>query len=231
MKTEVGVLIIEDDFRVAQINQQFVETVDGFKVIALAHTRAQAIEILSAQSEAIQLVLLDAYLPDVEGLGLLWQLRQDWSNLDIVMVTAAQEVETIQEALRGGVFDYLIKPIMADRVEQTLKRYQHARRLMAHNDTLDQASLDAALRNDPVVITKARLPKNIDERTLDKIRQCLKQFDTGVSATTLGTHIGVSRSTARRYLEYLVALQEISAELVYGDVGRPERHYCVITQT
>lgn len=225
MKNNLGVLIVEDDFRVAQINQQFVEQVNGFKVIAIGHTRAQAIEILTEQAKDIHLVLLDAYLPDVEGLALLWELRRDWPELDIMMVTAAQEVETIQEALRGGVFDYLMKPLMAERVQQALLRYQKARQALAQHATLDQISLDAVLRPVTPSDNKVRHPKNIDQITLEKVRNCLQQQTSGISASDLGALVGVSRSTARRYLEYLVAAQEISAELIYGDVGRPERHY------
>lgn len=231
MNSELGVLIIEDDFRVAQINQQFVEQVSGFEVVALAQTRAQATQLLDEIAASVHLVLLDAYLPDVEGLSLLWELRQRWPQLDIVMVTAAQEVETIQEALRGGVFDYLIKPLMAERVQQTLQRYKNTRITMTNHTTLDQASLDAALRLPQEVMTPSRLPKNIDGLTLDKIRQCLHRESSPQSAFQIGSAAGVSRSTARRYLEYLVATEEACAELAYGDIGRPERQYSLCCQS
>lgn len=96
-----GVLIIEDDFRIAEIHRAFIEQSEGFRVVGMARSGAEASTLLTDVGEAVDLVLLDAYLPDVEGLELLWLLRRDHRHVDVVMVTAAREVETIGEALPG----------------------------------------------------------------------------------------------------------------------------------
>lgn len=121
------VLIIEDDFRVADINRQFIEQTDGFSVVGICHNAADSLSFLASQQALPDLILLDAYIPDVNGLELLWEIRRRFRSIDIVMLTAAKEVETIQEALRGGVFDYLIKPIESTRMAQMLERFKQER--------------------------------------------------------------------------------------------------------
>lgn len=220
------VLIIEDDFRVADINRQFIEQTDGFTVAAICHTAADSLSFLESQQALPDLVLLDAYIPDVNGLELLWELRSRFRAMDIVMVTAAREVETIQEALRGGVFDYLIKPIESARMAQMLQRFTHERTLLEQHNELEQSQLDKSLiRNQNLDLSQERLPKGIDPLTLDKLRHGLLLSDHSQTATSLGQSTGVSRSTARRYLEFMVTSGEVAAELDYGEVGRPERRY------
>lgn len=223
--TKYRVLIIEDDFRVADINRQFIDQADGFTVAGICHTASEALMFLEQQECLPDLVLLDAYIPDVKGLELLWELRRRFRSLDIVMVTAAKEVETIQEALRGGVFDYLIKPIESSRMMQMLKRFRDERALMGQHTELDQSVLDRALiRSEFAQAEGGRLPKGIDPLTLDKVRGGL-DARVAQTASSLAQQTGVSRSTARRYLEFLVAQGEVKAELDYGEVGRPERRY------
>ncbi|WP_151669939.1 response regulator [Nitrincola schmidtii] len=220
------VLIIEDDFRVADINRQFIEQSDGFSVAAICHNAADSLSFLDSQSTLPDLVLLDAYIPDVNGLELLWEIRRRYRSIDIVMLTAAREVETIQEALRGGVFDYLIKPIESSRMSQMLQRFQHEKMFLSQHNELEQGQLDKALiRNKGVDSGDVKLPKGIDPLTLGRIREGLGMFNVPQTASSLAQYTGVSRSTARRYLEHMVANGEVQAELDYGEVGRPERRY------
>lgn len=221
------ILIIEDDFRVADINREFIQQAPSFEVLAMARSGQEARDMLAQQGDQIDLVLLDAYLPDVVGLELLWHIRQHYKHIDVVMITAAKEVETIQEALRGGVFDYLIKPTQSDRMHQMLKRFQQERTLLQSQSELSQQELDAALkRSASIAINDSpRLPKGIDKLTLDAVTEKLSQTPVAITAMTLAEGMGASRSTARRYLEYLVAQGQVKAELVYGEVGRPERRY------
>ena len=117
----IQVLIVEDDFRIADINRQFVERVEGFAVLEIVKTSEEALAYLRSHSALPQLILLDVYIPDVEGLSLFWKLRQEFNEIDVIMVTAAKEVVTIAETLRGGIFDYIVKPVDFGRFEQTLK--------------------------------------------------------------------------------------------------------------
>ena len=224
------VLIIEDDFRIADINRQFVERVKGFAVLEVVKTSEEALAYLRNTSMLPQLILLDVYIPDTEGLSLFWQLRQEFNEVDVIMVTAAKEVATIAETLRGGIFDYIVKPVDFNRFEQTLTRFKVQKKLLREREELDQQEIDRLTGAQAAVSqekdNEGKLPKGIDQITLNKIKIVLQQSsDLGLNALDAGNKVGVSRSTARRYLEYLVSINEAAAQLKYGDIGRPERKY------
>ncbi|PSJ46811.1 response regulator [Zobellella taiwanensis] len=226
-----GVLIVEDDFRISDINRQFVEHSPGFRVLGEARTRAEALAFLAGRGEEVSLILLDAYIPDATGLELLWEIRRLYRHIDIVMVTAAREVDTIQEALRGGVFDYLIKPTQQERMAHMLDRFLRERSWLEQKQEISQEELDQALnrrpagRPQPAPAPAGALPKGIDKLTLDTVIATLVQARRPQTAVELAQAIGASRSTARRYLEFLVSRGEACAEQAYGEVGRPERRY------
>lgn len=235
MDNTVEVLIVEDDFRVAEVNRQFVDQVDGFRVSCVAKTGEEAIAHLKDSSTSLELVLLDVYIPDREGLDLFWEIRKNYPAIDIIMITAAKEVATIQETLRGGIFDYIVKPVDFVRLEEALKRYYDQRRLLASREELGQAEIDqlAGLQSGSFTENAVgeKLPKGIDQLTLDKIKNVLRTSDEeGLTALQAGEQVGVSRSTARRYLEHLVSSKEAEAQLKYGDIGRPERRYSAWTK-
>lgn len=226
---QYGILIVEDDFRIADIHKAFVEQDEGFYIAGVARNGSEAKALMAEQAAAIHLVLLDAYLPDVEGLELLWAIRRDYTHVDIVMVTAAREVETISEALRGGVFDYLIKPIEAARMGQVLARFRREREALSGRNEMNQDELDHVFKRlqpgEAPRPTSSALPKGIDRLTLRRVGEAMAAEAAPLTAMQVARIMGASRSTARRYLEFLVAEQRVSAELGYGDVGRPERRY------
>ncbi len=230
MPERYKVLIVEDDFRIAGINRSFVEQAPDFSVVGMTRSRAETLAWLGEHPGGVDLMLLDVYLPDVEGLALLWEIRRDYRDVDIVMVTAAKEVETVEEALRGGVFDFLIKPVENARVQKMLGRFRGRRQLSEGRRELSQEQLDSALSslygaagdNRP---RRRMLPKGIDALTLDTVLEVLRRCAHPVTASDLACQIGSSRSTARRYLEHLVGERLVSAEQSYGEVGRPQRHY------
>lgn len=217
-------LIAEDDRQVAEIQRRFIERMPAIELVGIAHTLADArdqIDVLSPD-----LVLLDVHFPDGSGLELLRELRAGNSHTDIILITAAREVNAVRSALHGGVFDYILKPLVYERLEEALNNFR------AHLDTLDslhnvaQKEVDLLLprgHTDTAADEPVRLPKGIDALTLDKIRQVVETGDW--SADAVGQHIGASRTTARRYLEFMVSTGELSAEVNYGTVGRPERRY------
>lgn len=230
MLEPIQVLIIEDDFRIAEINRQFVNRVDGFIVMEVVKTGQEALAFLRTSPVLPRLILLDVYIPDVEGLQLFWQLRKEFHEVDLILMTAAKEVETITETLRGGIFDYIVKPVDFERFEQTLLRFQQQAQLLNEKTELEQEEIDRltgiTTRQNAQEIPVERLPKGIDQITLDKMRNVLQQCgELGITALAAGSKVGVSRSTARRYLEYLVSIHEADAQLKYGEVGRPERKY------
>lgn len=230
MNDEIGVLIIEDDFRIANIHQQYVENVEGFVVKDTVKTAQEALDLLQSAEFPPDLILLDIYIPDVVGLDLFWEIRTVYHDIDIVIVTAAMEVETIEETLRGGVFDYLVKPADTSRFAQTLNRYKQQRAFFASKEMMTQKEIDILIGDNDLSITASKsnndLPKGIDPITLAEITYLLSHENIhGITAVALSKKIGTSRSTARRYLEYLVSVKKIRTTLLYGNVGRPERQY------
>lgn len=228
MESIIRVLIVEDDFRVANINREYVLKMEGFDVMYVAKTAEEALNYLQNTTVLPHVILLDIYLPDDEDLTLFWTLRRKYSMIDLVMLTAANEVETIQEIFHGGVFDYLIKPADFTRFEQTFIRYKEQLDLFTAKRELEQSTIDRLTGIGVHFETDQEkgLPKGIDKITLDKIEAVLKESsDEGATAISIGNQIGVSRSTARRYLEYLVSIKEATAHLKYGEIGRPERRY------
>ncbi|ENM5880543.1 response regulator [Vibrio metoecus] len=216
------ILIIEDDPAIAQLHHRYLNQLDGFDVVGIATSQADArlqVEVLNPD-----LILLDVYLPDGTGLEFLQWIRGRNVHCDVILITAAREVETLQQAMRGGVVDYLLKPVMFPRLEAALKKYQLRQSELKQWADFDQNKVDKMFTPHATETLPQRLPKGIDAVTLDKIR-VLFQNSAMLTADEAGDKIGASRTTARRYLEYLISAGELEADLTYGTVGRPERTY------
>lgn len=224
--TNTRLLIVEDDHKIAEIQRRFVERLPNLELCGIAHTLADARDLIEVMSP--DLILLDVYFPDGSGLDLLRELRAQDSGSDVILITAAKEVETLRSALRGGVFDYILKPLVFERLEEAVNRYKEHLRQLSGLNQLAQKEVDALLPRGSVEedqpTGEARLPKGIDSITLEKIRHVILTNDQW-SAEEVGQAMGASRTTARRYLEYLVGNRELAAEVTYGSVGRPERRY------
>ena len=224
----IKVVIAEDDPQIAEIQRRFLERTDGFELAGIAHRLEEAedlIEILQPD-----LLLLDIQFPSGTGFDLLRKIRAGNTAIDVIMITAAKEVDTLREALHGGVFDYILKPLVFERLQETLHNYQQHLQKFRSLETLAQSDVDRVLprstsSHETTASEVVRLPKGIDAITLEKINKVFTDRSTTLNAEEVGEIIGASRTTARRYLEYLVSCSELTAEVSYGTVGRPERRY------
>ena len=224
----IRTIIAEDDPRIAEIQHRFLEKLDAFEAIGLAHNLEDCREMINILEP--DLILLDIHFPDGNGLEFLKSLRDENRNIDVILVTAARDVESVKSAMHGGVFDYIVKPLEFSRMRDSLSRYQdHFERLKAL-DTVEQSDIDGLL---PRAVSDSAakpavnlLPKGIDALTLIKVRDLFQSVPDSQGAELVGQNIGISRTTARRYLEYLVSTNELVVDVTYGGVGRPERHYC-----
>lgn len=220
------VLVVEDNLKVSRTHQAFVERVEGFVVTGIANTIEEA-QLLLATLDP-DLVLLDIYFPESSGMAFLHQLRANQSPADVILITAAREVEMLHSALRGGAFDYMIKPVFFERFQESLANYRAYRRRLAESGPLSQEQADRLfLRSAPASGSGGNdLPKGIDIVTLDTILTFFHgRGQTSLSATEVGQFIGVSRTTARKYMEYLISTGALKISLDYGTKGRPERKY------
>lgn len=98
----IEVLIIEDNLKVAKAHQLYVEKVPGFTVTGVVNLLADAPEMVAALEP--DLILLDIYFPDGNGMDFLDQLRTQHSDCDVILITAAKEIKLLHNALRSGVF-------------------------------------------------------------------------------------------------------------------------------
>jgi response regulator of citrate/malate metabolism len=221
----IGVLIVDDDFMVARVHAGFVAALDGFAVVGTASTGAQALE--QATRLRPDLVLLDVYLPDMTGLEVLRRLRAAGSPVDVVVISAARDVETIRSALHGGVLHYLVKPFDRATFEARLRDYAALREDLGELGEARQADVDRVFghsrgTSEPPVPT----PKGIAPETLQVVRDALADAGPeGLSATQCSERTGLARVSARRYLEQLVTQQEADVRQRYGTAGRPERRF------
>jgi two-component system CitB family response regulator len=223
----IRTLVVDDDYRVADLHCAYVERVAGFEVAGKVHTGAGALEAVDQLRP--DLVLLDIYLPDISGLEVLQQLREgEHPPVDVISITAAREVESLRAAMRGGVVHYLIKPFLFATFEEKLLSYAAAHARMTRIGKAEQGDVDrifGALRtasNEP-------LPKGLSDATLDLVVQALSQSQSGLAAAAVADAAGVSRVTARRYLDHLCQLGKAELTMRYGGPGRPEHRYRLMT--
>ncbi len=212
------VLLIEDDPWVAQINSQMVSSIAGFEVVGIARTIRDAKKMILALYP--QLLLVDVYLPDGNGLEFLHHLRQERIQFDAMMITADNDHASVQNALRDGVCDYLIKPFERSRLEIALERYS-ARYRLPHEKHLNQDRIDHLLGHK----LEPDLPKGIDPHKLEQIKTLLRSQNRAWSAEEIATGIGISRVTAWRYLEHLCSSHWAVLESDQSGTGRPVKRY------
>jgi two-component system CitB family response regulator len=222
---KISVVIAEDDQKISEIQSRFIEKIDGFEVVGIGNTISESEDIIDVFKP--DLVLLDVYFPDGDGIDLLWKIRRHYKSTDVIFITAAKEVEILQDAIRGGAFDYILKPMTFSRFQSTLGKFLDHRNKLNDMTRFDQSRVDQIIHpaRDPAQVDVV-IPKSIDPLTLEKVEDEVRKLTSdGVNAEGMGKQVGISRTTARRYLEFLVSKGTVKPSLVYGSVGRPERLY------
>jgi len=217
----IHVLVVEDEPIAARAHRAYVERVAGFSVAAVAHSRVEAERALGRGG--VDLVLLDLHLPDGSGLDLFRRIRAAGSTVDVMVVSSARDADVVRSAVAQGAVQYVIKPFAFGTLRDRLLAYQEFRNQVAGDSDVDQAAVDKALGmlRSPAGET---LLKGMTKETLAIVIGALREFGEA-SATQIADIIGVSRITARRYLEHLADTNAAERSLRYGQVGRPETRY------
>jgi two-component system CitB family response regulator len=219
----IRTLVVDDDYRVAGIHAAYIGKVDGFTVIAEAHTAAEAVAAVDELRP--DLLLLDLYLPDEHGLDLVARLRQeDHPQADIIVITAAKDAGSVRAALQHGALHYVLKPFSFAALKEKLESYAQMRGRLDALDIADQRSVDrvyCSLRT-PADVATAR---GTSEFTLETIQRLLTAEREDMSASEVAERVGVSRATAQRYLSHLHEAGRVNVRLRYGASGRPEHRY------
>ncbi len=219
------VLLIEDDPMVQEINKQFVEQVEGFQVIGVVCDGKQGIEFI--RNEQPDLVLIDIYMPNQDGLMTIAQIRAEGLNTDVIAITAASDMETVHNVLQLGAKDYIMKPFKFERIKQALLNYRTYFLKVAEKESVTQQEIDQLLFKE----TKKNvvdLPKGLHSVTLKKIDLFLKESNHPVSAEEVAEGIGIARVTARRYLDFMEQMGIVDIHIEYGGIGRPVNRYEIV---
>ncbi|MGV2918551.1 response regulator [Streptomyces alfalfae] len=221
------VLVVDDDFMVAKLHSRYVSTVEGFAVVGVAHSGAEAVRL--AADVRPDLVLLDVYLPDMDGIAVLRELRAAEERdpgrqpVDALFITAARDAEIVRAALRAGALHYLIKPFNQAALREQLR---HVAAVRARLDGLAEARQEDV---DRIFGTRPpgsrELPKGLAAHTADLVEQTLRDHPGGLSASECAAAGAFSRVSARRYLEFFAETGRAAVTLRYGGTGRPERRY------
>jgi response regulator of citrate/malate metabolism len=218
----IRTLVVDDDFMAVSVHRQFVERVPGFDVVGDATTGREARALVEQLRP--DLLLLDIYLPDENGIELVRKLRAGASPVDVIAITSAKDVDVLRDAMHLGVIHYIVKPFTFVTFRERLETYAEAHRQLADMRQAEQRDIDrlyGLLRTS----SEASLPKGISPPTLTLVASLLKRADTALSTAEVADRAGLSQGVARRYLRFLSDSGTIDFTLRYGAAGRPEHLY------
>ncbi|CAG9294960.1 response regulator [Celerinatantimonas diazotrophica] len=219
-----NVLIVEDQSNIAEFHADFLNKTQKFVAVGIAKNIREAKSMIAIIKP--DLVILDNYLPDGKGIELMKDINAKENPSDIIFVTAASDMDTVSKAIRAGAFDYLLKPISYDRLEDSLNRYLSYKSTLESTDSVNQKYVDLMLNyQSKAGETGENLPKGIDQLTLDKIKAIFSDDEVIHTTDSLLLEVGISKTTARRYLEYCILSGFLQAEICHGKIGRPERRF------
>ncbi len=219
----IQVLVVEDEEVAAQAHRAYLERVPGFAVAGVVHAARDALRFLA--TTPVDLVLLDLNLPDLHGLELCRILQAGGLSVDVMVVTSARDLAAVRAAVSRGVVQYLLKPFTFATLRVKLERYAEYRAQVSSSEQVSgQLQLDralAALRG----VDHGYLPVGLSEDSLEQVVRALRAAGSGLAAAAVAQLCGMSRVTARRYLEHLVESGQASRSNLHGRPGRPEVHY------
>jgi response regulator of citrate/malate metabolism len=223
----ISTLIVEDDYHVATIHSAYVRRVRGFSVVGHASSAASArTEIRRLTPD---LVLLDLYLPDGHGLDIVREtLARKDQRPDFLVITAARDMASVRAAMQLGTVHYLVKPFSFDQLEERLIAYRDLHGRLSRINQAEQHEVDTLFG---LLRGPAPLPKGQSGPTMARIRELLEAASRDISASEIAEEVGISRSTAQRYLAELARQGKIELHLHYGTTGRPEHRYRIATAT
>lgn len=217
------ILIIEDDPMVASINQQFIEKIKPNTTIKNVRNTEEGLKII--QSENIELILLDVYLPGMSGTDLLKELNKIGIQIPVILITAADDSATLNDALSYQVIDYLIKPFTFERLKLAINKYDTLHDIIDHNKKTDQSALDYVFsgitNTSDTTLFEKELPKGLSRLTFKKIMSEIEKFKQPFSTETLAKQVTLSRISTKKYITFLLELFILDEQMEYQEIGRP----------
>lgn len=217
---------------VTELNRMYVARVPGFQCCGAASTLAQATALINDGSLEIDLVLLDVYMQQDNGLDLLPIIRASGRAIDVIMISSAADAATIQTSIHYGVVDYLIKPFQFPRFEEALTSWRQKKNLMGSHAYYEQADVDQLLHGGtPEVADSKKLPKGLTPQTLRTLCQWIDAHPgTEFSTDDLANAVNISRVSCRKYLIWLAQINILFTSIHYGATGRPVYRYRLVAE-
>lgn len=221
------VLIAESDPLLQKLYSDVIINDSAFTLLKCAATSGQMFEAMRCVD--VDLVLLNLYLKDFSVKNGLDDLRNEFPRTDYIVVSSGDDPELVRRAICAGVFEFLVKPFSFERLRATLKNYQiYHHSLTGRTRPWQQEDIDALVSmksRDAAYAGERLIPKGLQLECLNEVESFLKSNDETFSAQEVGEKLGISRSTARRYLEFLTMSERVTVEYAYRRVGRPEKRY------
>ena len=223
------VLIVEDDPMVAMINEQYVCKNKNFCVAKTCRNGQEALDFLTGTDDGknVDLVIMDVFMPLMNGVETLKKIRENKLDCEVIMVTAANDPATLEETMHLGVIDFLIKPFAYERFQVALEKFMiKTEAFRTANQTIDQSYVDSLISNQGAGRqAEAELPKGIQKKTLDLLIEYFSEKNGWVSGDQISEDVGLSSVTVRHYMAYLVETKKIKSEINYETGGRPSMLY------
>lgn len=219
----IRVVIVEDDIMIADLNKAYVESISGFAVERIFTNGSDALQYISCTK--VDLMLLDIYMPKLDGIRLLEEMRKNSILIDVILVTASKDTQHIDEVLKLGAVDYLIKPFEYDRIKKSLENYALRYKLLHDRPIFRQEDIDA-ITNNNFKLNLNSLQKGLNQRTLNRVCEFMENNkEQTFNSEEVAKKTKLSRVTIRKYLDYLVSIGRITSDIQYKTIGRPSYLY------
>ena len=220
------VIIVEDDPMVAEIVRQYAEHNTELAIAGAFSNGRDALDFI--RSHQVDLILLDYYMPVMDGREFLTKLRAEGFLADVIMVTAASDAGHVGELYSFGVSDYLIKPFDYNRFQTALKRFTARRAAFSGDKAFSQEELDKVISPEGHRPSQM-VDKGIHPVTLEIICSFLREHRSEkLSIEDIAKNVSLSRVTLRRYMNYLIDKNSVIGGVDYTTGGRPSAVYTYI---
>lgn len=213
------VIIVEDDPVIARGTKGSVEQNSEFQVKAIFSNGQEALNYIWLNP--VDLIVLDLYMPQMNGKEFLYRLRRENLLVDVIVVTAANEGEDIRDVLPFGIVDYLLKPFTTDRFNTALERFEQRHNIMNAISGLDQSGIDKMFTDHKEVDAATHqahlMEKGLNIEHYDVLLKIMREHaDQPFTAEHLAEQSKISRIAVRRYLNELIEAREITSDVVSG---------------
>lgn len=220
-------IIVEDDLMVCSILEKQLGKFSQLKLSGNFRKCADALKYLEENPDGAELIVLDYFMPGMNGIEFLAELRKTNVDIQVIMITSADDYAVIRAAMCYGICDYILKPFNSLRLEKAITRFDTVMKLVRSTRVWTQDKVDVLLtphRNYNVEQHTDGVPNpgKINKTTLETVRAFMRSSGgRKMPLVEISEGLGLSTVTSRRYLKYMHSLGEVSITLDCKTGGRP----------